>query len=72
VHSEPAAPFEEAEQDCERDELGADADADERLPVPDLSGEPAEVLAEEAGQSAERQEDRGDHGQLFHHGVETV
>jgi hypothetical protein len=53
---EPAPAPEEGEQDCERHELGADAEADERLPAADAPDQIAEVLAEEAGEPGQRPE----------------
>src|SRR5690348_7791849 len=69
---EPAAPLEEAEQNKQGDQLGPNTDADERLPMPDPPGEPTEVLAEEAGQPAQRQKDGRDHRQLLHHCIQPV
>src|SRR5206468_12597401 len=48
--SKPTSPLEEGEQDRERDELCADAHADERLPAADAPDQVAEVLTEEAGE----------------------
>src|SRR5690348_16801707 len=45
------------------EEHAADAQPPEHARRLDVVDHPAEVLAEEAGQEGERQEDRGDHGQ---------
>src|ERR1700722_12479771 len=65
--AEPAAALEHQEQDRDRDDLGADAE-EEEVAEADLEVvmKPGEVLAEDAGQEAERQEDGGDHGELLH------
>src|SRR5215216_541397 len=69
---EPAAALEEGHQDCDGYDLSPDAEPDERGPATDVSHEPAEVLAEEAGDERKRQEDGRDHRQLLHHNVESV
>ena len=69
---EPAAALEEDQEHDERGEFKADAKPEERSGtgnVPDLV---AEVLAEEARDPAERQEDGRDHSQLLHHAVQSV
>src|SRR5947208_11465059 len=61
-------PLLDLEEDHEADEgqhLAADAKAPERNPAGYVADHVAEVLAEEPGDEAERQEDRGYDGELF-------
>src|SRR2546423_13337903 len=69
---EPASAPEEDHQQDERDELGADPEADERGPAGDMADHPAEVLAEEPGDEGQRQKYGRDHGELLHDHVEPV
>src|SRR5690242_6835900 len=66
----PPAPPERDEQDHHSQDLGADAEGQERAQRPDVVHQPAQVLAEEPGQECQRQEHGGDDGQLLHHVVQ--
>src|SRR5215207_7734799 len=69
---EPAAPGEvdDHERNCE--ELKSEAQEDEFRPAADVAYEPAEVLAEEARNEAEREKDGCHHGQLLDDRVEPT
>src|SRR5579872_979456 len=70
--SEPTSSSEEDEERRECEQLAPEAERDEGADTADVFDLEAEVLAEEAGQPAERQEDRRDHRQLLHHAVEAI
>ena len=63
------AESEPPEQQHQRHHQAADAVDDEGGRAGHVPDQPAEVLAEEAGDEGERQEDRGQDRELFHGGV---
>jgi hypothetical protein len=65
--SEPSAPLEERDEREYGEEFGSDAEAEEDGPAADVAYHPVEVLTEEACDERERQKNRRDDGQLFHH-----
>ena len=70
-----AQPAPAAEHDDQRHPvaMSTPTPSDPEGPRPrDVAHQVAEVLAEEAGEEAQRQEDGGDDGQLLHHHVEAV
>src|SRR4051794_717334 len=69
---QPPSPAEEAEEDHAADDQAADANAEERRGGVDVLDHPSKVLSEEAGHKGQRQEDRGDDGELLHHVVDAV
>ena len=70
--SEPAALLEEREEAGDGEEFESDAESEEDGGAFDMSDHPAEVLAEEAGDEGEWQEDGRHDGELLHDGVEPV
>src|SRR5215831_17826398 len=69
---QPAAAAEDDQHAPHDDELGPEPDQQERAQAADALDHPAEVLPEEAGEEGQRQEDRGDEGELLHDHVEPV
>src|SRR5918994_1862747 len=69
---EPSAAPEQDDQEGDGRDLQADAEAEEGGRAADVVDHPAEVLAEEAGDEGERQEDPREHGQLLGDDVQPV